>query len=66
MTKQQVVAKIKEQIDSLVKEHGQCESPEGKVFFRKELELLVLLAERGQMEADYEATMEMLKGGLND
>ena len=66
MTNQQVVAKIKEQIDSLVKEHGQCERPEGKVFLRKKLELLVLLAERGQMEADHEATMEMLKGGLND
>ena len=29
MTKQQVIAKIKEKIDSLVKEYGQCERPEG-------------------------------------
>ncbi len=49
--------KIKKEIKKLVNKYSLVGSEE---LFRAELEYLVLLAERGQMKADRDATMKIL------
>ena len=57
--------KAQQEIEKLVDKYSQYSQPENRDIFRLELEHLVLIAEREQLVADQEATMQIIKGEEN-